>query len=133
LALNCINDIRKRAGGTAFMLTNAELNFNRIINERRVELAFEDHRYYDLKRWRIADQVWAYDTDNETSVMQGLWPYKIYAPGESIDGKWLYRRVKIDHRGGGLHGEPFNFNLKMYYSSYPVTEGNPYIEKNPNH
>lgn len=25
--------------------------------ERRVELAFEDHRYYDVKRWKIADEV----------------------------------------------------------------------------
>lgn len=28
-----------------------------IRRERRVELAFEDHRYYDVKRWKIADEV----------------------------------------------------------------------------
>jgi hypothetical protein len=27
----------------------------RIIRERRVELAFEEHRYYDVRRWKIAD------------------------------------------------------------------------------
>lgn len=28
-----------------------------IRRERRIELAFEDHRYYDVKRWKIADEV----------------------------------------------------------------------------
>jgi hypothetical protein len=28
-----------------------------IRQERQVELAFEEHRYWDLRRWRIAEQV----------------------------------------------------------------------------
>lgn len=28
---------------------------NRIQNERRVELAFEEHRFFDVRRWKIAD------------------------------------------------------------------------------
>ena len=28
-----------------------------IQNERRVELAFEEHRFYDVRRWKIADQT----------------------------------------------------------------------------
>jgi hypothetical protein len=134
LALILINRVRKRAGGNDFRITDTELDFNRIVNERRVELAFEDHRYNDLKRWRMADEVWTYDPNNASSVMCGLWLYKIYAPGESIDGKWLYRKVKIDHRGREAYkGEPLNFDLKMYYATYPITAGNPYTEKNPNH
>jgi hypothetical protein len=30
-----------------------------IRNERRIELAFEEHRFYDIRRWRIAEQVFA--------------------------------------------------------------------------
>jgi hypothetical protein len=26
-------------------------------NERRVELAFEDHRFWDIRRWKIGDQT----------------------------------------------------------------------------
>lgn len=26
-------------------------------NERRVELSFEDHRFWDIRRWKIADQT----------------------------------------------------------------------------
>jgi hypothetical protein len=134
LALNAINAIRKRAGGDSFLLSDSELNFERIVNERRVELAFEDHRYNDLKRWRTADEIWAYDPNNLHSVMRGLWLYKIYAPTETIDGKYLYRRVKLEHRGSESNkGQSLYFDMKMYYATYPITEGNPFIEKNPNH
>jgi len=134
LALNCINEIRERAGGETFKLTAAELTFERIMNERRVELAFEDHRYYDLKRWRVADEIWAFDSSNPTSIMYGLWPYRIYAPGNENDGKWLYRKIRIEHRGTESNkGMPLNFDLSMYYSTYPMNEGNLLIEPNPNH
>lgn len=134
LALNLINEIRERAGGTSFCLNMDELNMDRIMNERRVELAYEDHRYYDLKRWRIADEVWKFDNTNETSVLKALWPYKIYAPGDADNGKWIYRKVFIDRRGSfSYHRMPLNFDNTMFYATYPQTPGNPYIEKNPNH
>ncbi|MFV0468501.1 MAG: RagB/SusD family nutrient uptake outer membrane protein [Dysgonomonas sp.] len=133
LALDCVNEIRTRAGGASFAINDSELDLSRIINERKVELAFEDHRYDDLKRWRIADEVWAYDRNNENAVMYGLWPYKIYAPGDPADGKWIYRKVKIEHRGTESDkGRPINFTVSMYYATYPMNDGNPYIEKNPN-
>jgi hypothetical protein len=134
LALDCINQIRTRAGGNAFAINDSELTLNRIMNERRVELAFEDQRYNDLKRWRVADEVWAYDRTNENAIMYGLWPYKIYAPADPSDGKWIFRKVKIEHRGSTSDkGQPLNFDLKMYYATYPMNQGNPNIVKNPNH
>lgn len=133
ISLDCINQIRNRAGGVAFTINSSELTLDRIVNERRVELAFEDHRYNDLKRWRTANEVWAYDRTNENAIMYGLWPYKIYAPGNPTDGKWIFRKVKIEHRGSNADkGQPINFDLKMYYATYPMNQGNPYIVKNPN-
>lgn len=134
LALELINEIRERAGGTSFRLSADELDMDRIMNERRVELAYEDHRYNDLKRWRIADEVWRYDNTNETSVLKALWPYKVYAPGDADNGKWIYRKVFVDRRGSfDFHRKPLNFDNTMFYATYPQTPGNPYIEKNPNH
>ncbi|MGV8092583.1 MAG: RagB/SusD family nutrient uptake outer membrane protein [Mangrovibacterium sp.] len=49
-ALMAINQIRNRAGITPL----TEITRERIRHERRVELAFEGHRYWDLRRWRIA-------------------------------------------------------------------------------
>ena len=133
IALDCFNQIRSRAGGSAFTINSSELTLDRIMNERKVELAYEDHRYNDLKRWRVADQVWAYDRTNVNALMYGLWPYKIYAPGDPTDGKWIFRKVKIEHRGSTSDkGQPINFDLKMYYATYPMNQGNPYTVKNPN-
>lgn len=55
-----IKPIRVRAGlqkNLDFASYSGTLLRDRIRNERKVELAFEDHRYWDVRRWRIATQV----------------------------------------------------------------------------
>lgn len=128
-ALDCINKVRNRAGGKAFELTPAELTLDRIKNERRVELAFEDHRYEDMKRWRDADEYWKSDMDSPTATQYCLWPYKIYAPGKAINGKWIFRKMRVQHR---VNNGTISFTRSMYYSAYPQNEGNTKTEKNPN-
>jgi hypothetical protein len=49
-ALDAINQIRDRAG--IARLTSVTLD--KIRHERRIELAFETHRWWDLKRWRLS-------------------------------------------------------------------------------
>jgi hypothetical protein len=48
-----LNKIRYRAGMPAVTSTGAAL-VDEYRNERRVELAFEEHRYHDARRWMIA-------------------------------------------------------------------------------
>lgn len=48
-----INMIRKRAGMPEITESGQAL-VERYRNERRVELAFEDHRFFDVRRWMIA-------------------------------------------------------------------------------
>lgn len=50
-ALKAVNRIRERAGIKKHM----GIDMERIRHERRVELAFEGHRYWDLRRWREAE------------------------------------------------------------------------------
>ena len=52
-ARNWINKIRFRAGMPAITDGGAALQA-RIRNERRIELAYEEHRYHDARRWMIA-------------------------------------------------------------------------------
>ncbi|MEO7530957.1 MAG: RagB/SusD family nutrient uptake outer membrane protein, partial [Sediminibacterium sp.] len=56
--------IRARAGITAGTgsrygiktgITQTEMR-DLILNERRIELAFEEQRFWDIRRWKIADQ-----------------------------------------------------------------------------
>lgn len=49
-ALDAVNQIRNRAG--IALLTS--IDRETIRHERKVELAFEGHRYWDLRRWRTA-------------------------------------------------------------------------------
>src|SRR5690606_21857981 len=56
-AATYMNEVRARAGLTTPLMA-ADITFDRIVHERRVELAFEGHILFDKKRWRIAHQVW---------------------------------------------------------------------------
>jgi len=50
-ALQLVNAIRERAGGIPM---HTSIDMDMIRNERRIELAFEALRFWDMKRWRIA-------------------------------------------------------------------------------
>jgi len=52
-ALDAVNQIRTRAGIASLTTVDRE----KIRHERKVELAFEGHRYWDLRRWRTAESV----------------------------------------------------------------------------
>ncbi|SEL65018.1 Starch-binding associating with outer membrane [Maribacter orientalis] len=55
-ARNWLNKLRYRAGMPAITASGADL-LEAYINERRVELAYEEHRFHDARRWMIADQT----------------------------------------------------------------------------
>ncbi|GBU08841.1 carbohydrate-binding protein [Bacteroidales bacterium] len=57
IATDALNEVRQRAG----LQVLTSVNMAQIINERKVELAFEEHRYYDIRRWRIAEKEIAKD------------------------------------------------------------------------
>lgn len=48
-----LNEIRGRAG--IKLLESHEVTLEKVRHERLVELAFENHRWWDYRRWRIAD------------------------------------------------------------------------------
>ena len=58
LAYNSINAIRTRAGMPPLPVGLSKDDMRkRIRHERRIELAFEGQRYFDLKRWKTAKTV----------------------------------------------------------------------------
>ncbi len=52
-----INKVRKRVGLPEITGSGQELMKN-YRNERRIELAFEDHRFFDVRRWMIAPDTY---------------------------------------------------------------------------
>jgi starch-binding outer membrane protein, SusD/RagB family len=85
-----INMIRKRSFMPDITETGAALK-QRYRNERRIELAFEDHRYFDVRRWMIADQAYTdaegvsirHKVDGSGNVIQST-----YTPTTVQDREW---------------------------------------------
>src|SRR5690625_7573189 len=63
-----LNKIRARAGMPDIQDSGEALK-ERYRNERRVELAFEEHRYFDIRRWKIAPEV-IVNAQNRKSVVE---------------------------------------------------------------
>lgn len=98
-ALDAINQIRTRAG----IVNLSSINQEKIRHERRVELAFEGHRYWDLRRWRTAE------TD-----LSKFWSGIRYIL-DSQTGKY---QIKIVEKIDGTTNIP-QFRLENYY--FPIT------------
>jgi starch-binding outer membrane protein, SusD/RagB family len=130
-ALTYINPLRERAGFGSNSLTADKLSIERIRNERRAELAFEDHRLWDLKRWRIAHQVWNSDRNNPNAMLYALYPYRVYRPGHATHDKYIFVKMVAPR-----FVTPRFFQLGNYYSSIDqaVLNNNPKITvRNPFH
>lgn len=128
-ALTYINTLRERAGFGANSLST--LTIDRIRNERRVELAFEDHRLWDLKRWRLADKVWNGNPSGPDAMIYALYPYRVVRPGDAArDGKYVFVKMTAPRIRA-----PRFFQLGNYYSAInqKVLNNNPKIIKNPFH
>lgn len=89
-AISALDVIRLRAGQPAISTVpgftkTKDFLMKRIRNERRVELCFEGHRFYDQRRWKIL---------NETNgVISGM---KITSSSNTDAGPFSYERVKIE-------------------------------------
>ncbi|WP_244620488.1 RagB/SusD family nutrient uptake outer membrane protein [Chitinophaga japonensis] len=128
-ALTYINAVRERAGFGPNSLST--LTIARIQNERRAELAFESHRLWDLKRWRIADKLWNGSVGNPNAMVYALYPYRVVRPGDAArDGKYVFVKMVAPR-----FRAPRFFQLGNYYSSIDqgVINNNPKIVKNPFH
>lgn len=91
-AFEAVRLVRARSGMPAFpaMLTQNEFR-TKLRTERGVELAFEDHRFWDIRRWLIAE---------DEGVMQGkMYGLKI----KSIDGTTTH-----------IHYQPYVFEIRSW-------------------
>ena len=83
LAREYINKIREREGIKMPPVTSTgEELLNKIYHERMIELAFEGHRYFDVRRWKIAEKT-------ETTHIMGQEIIK------NDDGTLTYNRHKL--------------------------------------
>jgi len=113
---NAVNAIRRRAGMPDLEtdLTQSQMR-DHIRNERRIELVFEEHRYFDVRRWKIAMDV-------ENKPARGILITKnsngtlSFAPKIALSGKM--------------------FQVQHYWFPIPIEDisaSNNVLEQNPNY
>jgi hypothetical protein len=125
-AAGYLNALRARAGVAAV----ANLTRERIRNERWVELAFEDHRVWDLKRWRLAHELWDGNRQTPTANVYALFPYRISRPGHEHHNKYVFDKFMSDRLTAPRYFRPGNYYSEIAQS---VRSNNPKIVKNPFH
>ncbi|MGC5744184.1 RagB/SusD family nutrient uptake outer membrane protein [Chryseobacterium sp. NFX27] len=87
---DALDQIRSRVGMIGISKTQTKETLRDIIrNERRIELANEGHRFYDIRRWKIAPNVMktVYDITN-TQVGTRVWNDRFYRfpyPQKAVD------------------------------------------------
>lgn len=112
-ALSAVNQIRERAG----IKLLSDITRDKIRHERKVELAFENHRYWDLRRWRTAEK----ELTRSFSGLQYQYDYE--------SGKF---KVLVIEDVDGVTAPP-TFFKKNYY--FPITKtriaANPNLIENP--
>jgi hypothetical protein len=108
-----IEAIRQRAGLNPYQLPTGlsqDQMRTEIRNERRIELAFEEQRFWDVRRWKIADQ-----TDNIMTM--GM---EVDRNGNAV----TYKTFPVRQR---------NFRPAMYLWPFPQSEvaKSPELKQNP--
>jgi len=108
-----VNEIRARAG--IQQLNDADITVTRVRKERLNELAFENHRWYDLRRWRQSDVL-----------MSNWWPRMLKTYFDLQQQKYRFET-------GNAGRYPKTFDPKVYYERIPTNELtlNPNLVQNP--
>jgi hypothetical protein len=112
-ALSAINQIRERAGIAA----KTSIDREAIHHERKVELAFEGHRYWDLRRWREA----------ETKLSRSFSGLRYI-----LDYETRKYKLEVLDNIDGVTQTPKFFEYNNYYPiTLRITGANPNLKENP--
>lgn len=108
-----VNMVRSRPGVEMPDVTESgDALWDRIVRERRIELVFESHRFFDARRWMIAEDVFS-RTRQRMSVQK-----------DPDTGEVTYEVVDF---------QPANFNQHNYLAPIPqeAIDQNRLLEQNP--
>jgi hypothetical protein len=117
-ALAYINDIRDRAG----VKTYNDIDLSKVRKERKLELAFENHRWWDIIRWRVATTLL------DGVKVKALHPYLVWE-----EGKKPSEMSYIFEIADNVKPNPKIFMEKYYYRNIPSAQRatNPNLKPNP--
>lgn len=109
-----VNKVRSRKSVNMPDITdNGEALLKRIYHERQIELAFEGHRYFDLRRWKIADN-------------DPIMGFKIT---KDENNNFIYERYTLSLGSRKSDWKEAYFVLPIYYQE--IQKSNGILEQNP--
>ncbi|MFP4620390.1 MAG: RagB/SusD family nutrient uptake outer membrane protein [Bacteroidales bacterium] len=108
-AADAINTIRNRVDLPDVEYSNPQELLEAIRHERHIELAFEEHRFWDVRRWMIADE------ELNENAMGIAWTKEDEEGNLDPNGELTYEIIQNQER---------NFKERMYYIPIPLTEIN---------
>ena len=117
-AYQYVNQVRARVGMPAYKGMTKDRLTERIQNERRIELCFEDHRFFDERRWKLFEGKTA---ASEKSLPRYKQVYNLYGIRWTTETEFQY--VVEEKIGTRAFTSP-----KNYYFPIPDAE----LKKNPN-
>lgn len=117
-AYQYVNQVRARVGMPAYSGMTQDRLRERIRNERRIELAFEDHRFFDERRWKLFENQ---TPASETNLPRYKQIYNLWGIRWNEDGTFVY--VKEEKIGRRAFTSPKNYYFPVPDDSY---------KKNPN-
>lgn len=118
-ARNWLSKIRFRVGMPAVKESGDAL-VERYRNERRIELAYEEHRYHDARRWMIADTTLGRGIEAiniEATLKPGATPHVPYRHDKSV---YDYTYTVVNN----TENETRRWDDKMYYRPLDRNEMN---------
>lgn len=115
-AVSALNAVRTRAavGMPAIEATSKDELRTAIIRERQVELAFEDHRFWDVRRWRLLD------AGNVNNIDEDVYGVEI----QNTEGALSYSKKLVDNR-------VWSDEMYLYPIPYNETKINTNLTQNP--
>ncbi|MDR1762814.1 MAG: RagB/SusD family nutrient uptake outer membrane protein [Dysgonamonadaceae bacterium] len=124
-AYQYINQIRARVGMPAYSGMTQDQFRERIRNERRIELCFEDHRFFDERRWKIFE---GQDVSSEKSLPYYKQYYNLYGVNVTNPDNPQYSFAPAQKHPQRVFNSP-----KDYYFPLPNDEVKraPKLKQNP--
>lgn len=127
-AYQYINQIRQRAGMPDYAGMTKEQLRERIRNERRIELSFEDHRFFDMRRWKLYE---GHTLTGERSLpyyQQYLNIYGVKITGDNVMTNPVFTFGFAETVSSRVFNSP-----KNYYFPIPANEvkRSPNLKQNP--
>ena len=116
-----VNEVRARAGMPIYKdMTQTQLR-ERIRNERRIEFCFEDHRYFDVRRWKLFEGISSSNEKSKPRYSQLLNLYGVKVTGTAKDPKFAFDLANT------VNSRVF-ISPKSYYFPLPANE----VKRAPN-